>query len=405
MPAGPSIRGLDVVLTSACNLRCAYCYQGRHGARRMSWDTLRAAADRLLASRRPERTLAFYGGEPLLARPLLERAVAYVESQPAGRGVRFAVATNGTLLDAAAVRFLADHNVRTALSFDGVAPAQERRGAGTFAILDARLDALRRDEPVFFKDHLEIALTLTGANLPFLASSVGYLLSKDVRTIKISPLFTADPDWTERDEERLDRQLEAVRQASLAHYASRWRVPVQVLRRTAGETGVKARPSPWLCGVPRSDALAVDVDGQVTGCVLFATSYQDPPPRLAASLARMRLGDVRDPALSSRLPRYRAAVRAAEVFHSRALKHSGSRRCRDCAIASSCVVCPVSIAHQPGPPDPHRIPDAPCAFNRLVAKHRAQFPAQLSLVERLAGNVPVLSPPAAQSTSAAVVTS
>lgn len=405
MPARLPLRGLDVVLTSACNLRCAYCYQGRHGARRMSWDTLRAAADRLLASRRPERTLAFYGGEPLLARPLLDKAVAYVESQPAGRGVRFAVATNGTLLDAAASRFLAAHHVRTALSFDGVAQAQERRGAGTFALLDARLDALRRDEPVFFKDRLEIALTLTGANLPFLSSSVDYLLSKDVRTIKISPLFTTDPDWTERDEERLDRQLEAVRRASLAHYARRWSVPVQIFRRVAGEAGPEARPSPWLCGVSRGDSLAVDVDGRVSGCVLFATSYQDLPPRLAASLARMRLGDVRDPELPSRLPRYRAAVRAAAIFDSRALKHSGSRRCRDCAIASSCVVCPVSIAHQPGPPDPHRIPEAPCAFNRLVAKHRALFPAQLSLVERLAGRLPVALQPSAQSTSAAVVTS
>jgi sulfatase maturation enzyme AslB (radical SAM superfamily) len=400
-----AIRALDVVLTSACNLRCAYCYQGRHGARRMSWGTLRAAADRLLSSRHPERTLAFYGGEPLLARPLLERAVEHVERRCGNRRVQFTVATNGTLLDAVAARFLAAHGVRTALSFDGVAQAQERRGTGTFTLLDARLDALRRDEPVFFKDRLEIALTLTGANLPFLASSVDYLLSKDVRTIKISPLLTHDPDWTERHEEQLDRQLEAVRAASLAFYRARGRVPVQVLHRTAERRASPPPRSSWLCGVPRGDALTVDVDGQVTGCVLFVTSYQQLTPWLASRLQPMRLGDVRDPELPARVVGDRAAARAAEIFDRRALKRSGARRCRECELAEGCVVCPVSIAHQPGAPDPHRIPDAHCSFNRLVAKHRALFPVQPSLAELVAGQVPVLPPPADQSTSAAVVAS
>ena len=398
-----SLAALDVILTSSCNLRCTYCYQGRHVARRMSWDTLRAAADRLLASRRPERTLSFYGGEPLLARSLLERAVEYVERRSTGRRVRFNLATNGTLLDAAAARFLAAHGVRTALSFDGVEAAQERRGAGTFALLDIRLAALRRDEPVFFND-LEIALTLTGANLPLLASSVDYLLSKEVRTIKISPLLTRDPDWTERDEERLDHQLEAVRASSLAFYRSCGRVPVQILRRTGDVRSPPKRTSSWLCGVPRGDSLTVDVDGQVTGCVLFATSYQELPPWLAEHLLPMRLGDVRDPQLAARLPAYRAAVRAAAIFDRRALKHSGARRCRECAIAASCIVCPVSIAHRPGPPDPHHIPEAHCAFNRLVAKHRALFPVQPSLAELLAGRAPVAPPVADQLPSATVVT-
>jgi sulfatase maturation enzyme AslB (radical SAM superfamily) len=398
------IRALDVVLTSACNLRCAYCYQGRHGAPRMSWGTLRAAADRLLASRRPERTLAFYGGEPLLAWPLLERAIEYVERRSEARRVRFAVTTNGTLLDAAPARFLAAHGVRTALSFDGVAEAQERRGRGTFVLLDALLDTLRQDEPVFFKDRLEVALTLTGANLPFLASSVDYLLSKDARTIKISPLLTRDPDWTEGDEERLDQQLEAVRASSLAFYRSCGRVPVQILRRTGEARTPPKRPSSWLCGVPRGDSLTVDVDGQVTGCVLFATSYQAPPPWLAERLLPMRLGDVRDPQLAARLPAYRAGVRAAAIFDRRSLKHSNGRRCRECPIAASCVVCPVSIAHRPGPPDPHHIPQAHCAFNRLAAKHRALFPVQPSLAERLAGRAPVEAPMADQSPSATVVT-
>ena len=56
------IRGLSVVLTAACNLRCAYCYQDRRSGWRMSWSTLRQAIDLLLSSRHTEVTLRFYGG-------------------------------------------------------------------------------------------------------------------------------------------------------------------------------------------------------------------------------------------------------------------------------------------------------------------------------------------------------
>ena len=95
------LRGLDLVLTAECNLRCAYCYQSRSLRGSMSEDTLRAAVDLVRRSRGPAVTLAFYGGEPLLERALLRRAVEYASGSRPGRSpVRFHLTTNGTLLDA-----------------------------------------------------------------------------------------------------------------------------------------------------------------------------------------------------------------------------------------------------------------------------------------------------------------
>ena len=74
------IQRVDVVLTAGCNLRCGYCYQNDKKPRSMDWDTLRASADLLLGSSRPEVRMLFIGGEPLLEFPLIRRAVEYIEA-------------------------------------------------------------------------------------------------------------------------------------------------------------------------------------------------------------------------------------------------------------------------------------------------------------------------------------
>ena len=138
------ITQLDVILTAGCNLRCSYCYQNDKKARRMKWDTLRASADLVLASQRPQVGLLFVGGEPLLEFPLIQRAVEYIEERrTASQRIQYQVITNGTLLVDDHLDFFADHGFEVQLSFDGVEPAQQLRGRGTFATLDALLDRLR----------------------------------------------------------------------------------------------------------------------------------------------------------------------------------------------------------------------------------------------------------------------
>jgi MoaA/NifB/PqqE/SkfB family radical SAM enzyme len=87
---------MEAVLTTACNLSCAYCYQNRRSDYRMQWATLRASADLLIESAEPEVSLTFFGGEPLLEYPLIRRCVDYVKDRaPADeKTIRFTVITN-----------------------------------------------------------------------------------------------------------------------------------------------------------------------------------------------------------------------------------------------------------------------------------------------------------------------
>ena len=66
-----SIRSLHLVLTSRCNLHCAYCWQPRRSRRTMGLKTLHAAIGLVSGSRHRSIELVFSGGEPLLVFPLI----------------------------------------------------------------------------------------------------------------------------------------------------------------------------------------------------------------------------------------------------------------------------------------------------------------------------------------------
>ena len=280
---------LQVVLTSTCNLSCAYCYQDRKPRRFMSGDILRSAVDLLLRSAGRQATLIFYGGEPLLAFPLMRQAVEHVEATRSPRTrVHYETSTNGTLLDGERTAFLERHRVQTQVSFDGLPAAQDLRQPGTFRRLDRRLRELRRSSREFFEECVEVSITLTGANLPTLADSVDYLIDLGLATIHISPSLPPDPCWNAASPVELRRQLALVCRSSRRHYRRTGRTPVAFLR----EERTRDRWSPpEMCAIGTGRSLTVDVDGQVRGCAMCVPSYQSfGEPGLREWIAPLRIG-------------------------------------------------------------------------------------------------------------------
>ncbi len=137
-------------VTQSCNLRCHYCaYSGgyddtrQHGTHTMSQDVALAAIDFLFEKNREYQEpfgLSFYGGEPLLAFPLIKFCIEYARSLPwrDPEALAFNMTTNGTLLDEDKIRFLVDNHVRLLVSLDG--PVEDHdahrvyaHGGGSFA--------------------------------------------------------------------------------------------------------------------------------------------------------------------------------------------------------------------------------------------------------------------------------
>jgi sulfatase maturation enzyme AslB (radical SAM superfamily) len=355
----------------------------------MSWPVLKAAIDLLSRSRRSQVTLGFSGGEPLLEPELLFRGIAYARHALAGkRRVALQLTSNGTLLDLATARLLAEQRVDLRLSFDGVEPAQAWRGPSTFARLDRLLVGLRETLPAFFRREVSVGVTVTAANVASLSASVDYFLRRGVRSIAISPRLTPDPEWSAAAEGVLDEQLLHVRRACLERCARGGDVAVALFRRTADE-GARARVRGY-CTAGRADRVTVDVGGRVTACPLLASSYGAlPPTPLGARLAALDLGHVMDSDIGGRLAAYPAAARATGMFDPAS---SRGRGCRRCPARRECLICPASVAHIADNDDPRAIPPLPCAFNRTAAKHRALFPAQPSLADVITGRASPLPP-------------
>jgi uncharacterized protein len=372
--ARESIGAVHLVLTSACNLRCGYCYQDRRSRREMDWSTLRRTLDWILSLEEARRRVVFSGGEPTLVLPLIRRAVLYVEERSTPqRSVQWSVQTNGTLLDEDALDFLAAHDIEVHLSFDGVPAAQDARSPGTFDHLDRVLDWFRERRHERSRDRLTVMMTVAPDTVSTMAASFAYFLRKGVANLSISPTYAVPerPPQTVLDE--LAAAFERIGESCISHFRACGEIPFLAMR---GDRG--PGPHPWrsrtMCGVMRGRSAAVDVDGSVYGCVMLVKGIAGRAlPWLTEELARLRIGHVDDPSLQSAFEVFAERAQGSAILTGKERKRSGIAACSTCRAIGDCDLCPVSIGLSAGNFDPDRVPDFACAFNRAAFGMRERF--------------------------------
>ena len=135
-------------ITHRCNLRCRHCYQADYACE-MSPDALREALaryERFLKAEGLQAQINLTGGEPL-AHPDFSSLAEEIRLH----GHRFAVLTNGTMVDAEAARQLALLKPEfVQVSLDGTERVHDRiRGRGSFLRAAEGIDRLKaRGVPV-----------------------------------------------------------------------------------------------------------------------------------------------------------------------------------------------------------------------------------------------------------------
>ena len=209
---------LVLSLTERCNLRCTYCYyKVSHEARSlvMSGEIMEAAIkfafERTIALRQNFLNITFFGGEPLLCMDLVHRGVEFAKSLVAERfgdafvvGVsaaeksstkfrlRFAVNTNGTLLDDSIIEFMKREKFRVYLSLDGPEAHHNicRRqvdGTGSFKLIEPHIPALRKLDTV-------VLSVVTRDNMRSLSDAVRWIQAQGLRNMTAAVDF--DGKWT-----------------------------------------------------------------------------------------------------------------------------------------------------------------------------------------------------------------
>jgi MoaA/NifB/PqqE/SkfB family radical SAM enzyme len=178
-------------LSSQCNLRCVHCSQ---------WSDAQAPAlglpqwlEVLAGLRRwmGPFQLVISWGEPTLHAGLLE-----IISSAAGQGVSTCVVTNGTQVDAALARRLADSGLaRLIFSIDGVRAETHDRTRGVSGTFEKAMRGLNAVLALPSRPIVNISTTIHGLNLGEMAPLACLMREKGVEGVRFQPLFPGGEGW------------------------------------------------------------------------------------------------------------------------------------------------------------------------------------------------------------------
>jgi uncharacterized protein len=150
-------------VTEDCNFRCSYCvYSGNcrghrtHSRRRMSWHVAKKAVDEYLrqSTRSQNHSIGFYGGEPLLNLPLIQKVVDYVKNDRPDYPMLFSITTNGSLLTGRTADFLASGTFNITVSLDGPQDVHDRcrrtkLGLPTWEMVTSNVKSFLEEHPQY----------------------------------------------------------------------------------------------------------------------------------------------------------------------------------------------------------------------------------------------------------------
>lgn len=252
-----------LLMTSACNLRCTYCYahSGEGTLRRMSAALAQRAIDTAHKNARAlgheKFSLAFHGGgEPTMNWEVLRGAVEYAKTKDLP--CEITMATNGLWSDRQRA-FILRHFTGLSLSFDGIRKVQDAQrpradGSGSFDAVMETIYALDRSALPY-----GIRMTATAESFVQMPESVAFLCQEtQCQRTQVEPCYTSgrggysDPN---------PEQAEAFTRAFLQAFETASK---------AGRTLFYSGARPWVvagsfCRAPE-DSLVVTPEGDVVTC-------------------------------------------------------------------------------------------------------------------------------------------
>lgn len=203
-------------VTESCNLDCTYCGLGdlyqqdiKRTGKHLPFATAKRLIDYLWEQRNrknfirefKELTFSFYGGEPLLNFPLVEKLVSYINSLDWKTAqIKFRITTNGVLLEKH-IDYLVQHDFILVVSLDGNKDHNSYRvykdGDQSFAEVSAGIDRLRKKYPAYFTEKVKFNTVIHSKNSKADASEFFRdTYNKEPSYIAMTPT-NVNPDRTE----------------------------------------------------------------------------------------------------------------------------------------------------------------------------------------------------------------
>jgi uncharacterized protein len=200
-----NLNGLYLNITSKCNLSCFYCifggdYTDQYALQQkeMTWDTAQKAIEFFFSRARKEGRLRvdFFGGEPLLSFPLMERIVKSIKERIFHRNQELiiSVSSNGTVMNDKILDFLIKHDVLFQVSIDGEKEIQDakrkfkRNNIGSFDTILQNLQLIFDRNPDYYYNRVSLKAVLTTESLE--AGDKGFLKIPLIATLNNKKRFS-----------------------------------------------------------------------------------------------------------------------------------------------------------------------------------------------------------------------
>lgn len=167
-------RNIDNVIlqvTQECNFKCRYCsfatdndIERNHEKIQMNWEIAKESIDFLYkhSSNVEKVTISFYGGEPLLNFPIIQKSVVYAEKLFKTKRIKYVMTINGSLLTDDIVDFISSYDFNISISFDGYESIQNKHrlfadnGKGSFDAVYSKVKRFKERYPSYFDEHIFI---------------------------------------------------------------------------------------------------------------------------------------------------------------------------------------------------------------------------------------------------------
>lgn len=217
----PRPTAVTLFLTTACNLRCSYCYAtaGDTARRFMPLEVARRGidfvADNALARGLSRFEVAYHGGgEPTVNWRTLTGSFTYARERARQSGIELqsAMATNGVLNDRQ-IDWITDHLDGASVSFDGLPAVHDkhrilRNGSGSSARV---MHALQRFEAARFPYGMRV--TVTQDQIPSLPESIEFICRHfHPERIQVEPVYQLGR-WSDAASAETNAFIDAYREA------------------------------------------------------------------------------------------------------------------------------------------------------------------------------------------------
>lgn len=348
-------RTFTLQVTTACNLKCTYCYQINKSQNSMSWETARAAIDQLIdRSYRDDSYInvhnssglivEFIGGEPLLEIGLIQRATDYLVRKlfemdhPWKNKTRFSICSNGLLyFDERVQSYIKKYNnlLSFSISIDGNKRLHDScridaEGNGSY---DRAMRAVHHYRD-YYGGYIGSKMTLCPQNIEYLYEAVTSLISESYTDINLNCVY--EDGWETKHAAILYDQLKQLAQYLIG--SKKTPIRVSIFEERFFHPKEESDVQNW-CGGTGS-MLAYDYKGDAYPCIRYMESSlgADQIPFSIGSLAH---GIGCTDAEKCRL----------EFLNRIDRKTQSTKECFQCPIAEGCAWCSAYNYQVFGTPD------------------------------------------------------